>query len=91
MPFFLSDEFKTILEEKINKTGGLSEGTDPLGGTGNGGMLNQTQGLQNSQMYRSQFLKDKLIEQNEKKKRDRKTKKGGPGENMSEHNLFGGG
>jgi hypothetical protein len=43
-------------------------------------------------MYKSGFLKDKLIEQTEKRKREKKGKKGtGPdGEQMPEHSLFGG-
>jgi hypothetical protein len=43
MPFFLSDEFKTILEDKIRGTGGPSDKqTDTLGGTSAG--LNMTGG-----------------------------------------------
>ena len=57
MPFFLSDEFKSILEDKIRGTGGPSDGTDGLGGTsglGGTGMVNQ--------LYKSGFLKDKIVE-----------------------------
>jgi hypothetical protein len=38
------------------------------------------------------FLKEKILEQNEKRKRDRKNKKaGGPEDQIPEVNLFGGG
>lgn len=34
MPFFLSDEFKSILDEKLKGTGGMADGrTDSLGDT----------------------------------------------------------
>jgi len=42
-------------------------------------------------MYKSGFLKDKIVEQTEKRKRERKGAKKGPdGEQMPEHSLFGG-
>ena len=43
-------------------------------------------------MYKSGFLKDKIVEQTEKRKRERKggAKKGPDGEQMPEHSLFGG-
>jgi hypothetical protein len=43
-------------------------------------------------MYKSGFLKDKVVEQTEKRKRERKggAKKGPDGEQMPEHSLFGG-
>ena len=34
MPFFLSDEFKTILEDKVIKVGGGMSDRDALNGTG---------------------------------------------------------
>ena len=34
MPFFLSDEFKTILEDKVMKVGGGMSDRDALNGTG---------------------------------------------------------
>jgi hypothetical protein len=96
MPFFLSDEFKTMLEDKLRGTGmsGADFKSDSLGNTmtSAGGGL----GSGGSQMYKSIFLKEKINEQNEKRKKDRKLKKaGGPGaanENqMPEHSLFGAG
>ncbi len=95
MPFFLSDEFKSILDEKIKGTGGPSDGrgslsnTQSLAATGGGPSGGSGPG---NQMYKSTFLKDKVTEQAEKRKRERKIKKGaGPdGEQMPEHNLFGG-
>lgn len=62
MPFFLSDEFKTILEDKIRGTGGPSDQTDTLGGTSAGlGMTGA--GMQGgSQLYKSVFLKEKILE-----------------------------
>ena len=43
-------------------------------------------------MYRSVFLREKIIEQNEKRKKDRKNKKleGESGTTMQEHSLLGG-
>lgn len=80
MPFFLSDEFKLIMEEKQRKeeeqrklqaihgeklaTSGTLGGLSSLGGGGGG-----------SQLYKSQFLKEKIEEQNERRKRDRKLRK----------------
>lgn len=82
MPFFLSDEFKTMLEDKLRGTGmsGDMRSGDSLGNTmtSAGGAL----GSGGSQMYKSIFLKEKINEQNEKRKRERKMKKaGGPGAN----------
>lgn len=75
MPFFLSDEFKTILEDKVKTTNGqiISETTDsnPVGGM----MEGSSSGGGN--LYKSGFLKEKIIEQNEKRKRERKSKKPG--------------
>lgn len=91
MPFFLSDEFKTILEDKIRGTGGPSDKLgDTLGGTTSLNMTGQQQHQGGNNMYKSVFLKEKVLEQNEKRKRDRKTKKA-PENQMPEHNLFGGG
>ena len=62
MPFFLSDEFKTILEEKVRGTGGPSDhNTDTLGGTTSLGMTGGGHAQTNS-MYKSVYLKEKLIE-----------------------------
>jgi len=43
-------------------------------------------------MYRSVFLREKVNEQNEKRKKDRKNKKleGDSGASMQEHSLMGG-
>ena len=63
MPFFLSDEFKSILEDKIKGTSGPSDQPMSLGGTTS---LAQTGGGSNAggqnQMYKSGFLKDKIVE-----------------------------
>jgi len=90
MPFFLSDEFKTMLEDKIKGTGGPSDNT--LGGTSLLGQTGSAQGGSSSSGgYRSGFLKDKMTEQNEKRKRERKNKKAGGAsdQHMPEHSLFG--
>lgn len=66
MPFFLSDEFKSILDEKIRGTGGgmsdnLRSGGESLGNTmTSGGIGGGSHGA--SQMYKSIFLKEKLVE-----------------------------
>lgn len=70
MPFFLSDQFKKILEDqnsnmkKIESKDGL---LNTLGSSVGAGM--------GSQMYKSEFLKEKLSIQNEKRKKDRKMRK----------------
>jgi|LauGreDrversion4_2_1035121.scaffolds.fasta_scaffold178003_3 hypothetical protein len=74
MPFFLSDEFKTILDEKLKGTGGMSDRkSESLGNTMTSAGIGGAHG--GSQMYKSVFLREKINEQNEKRKKDRKNKK----------------
>eukprot|EP00347_Sterkiella_histriomuscorum_P003182 403365276 len=98
MPFFLSDEFKQIMEEKNKKNeqalrltqidgskdkllnSGTMGGISTIGSSGGGA----------SQLYKSEFIKDRLNEQNEKRKRDRKLKKVMPSKNSYAAGEMGG-
>lgn len=64
MPFFLSDEYKQILEE--NKFKKISADRMSTLGTTLGSV---------GSTYKSDFLKEKLLEQNEKRKKDRKNRR----------------
>ena len=81
MPFFLTDEFKMIMDDKYNKQsqGTLktsAKGEQQLSSATLGGVSSGNQGAAaGSAMYKSEFLKEKMNEQNEKRKRDRKNKK----------------
>lgn len=92
LPFFLSDEFKQLMNEKMLGTGGPADNN--LSQTGNTSSNNGGSSGANNQngAYKSGFLKDKILEQGEKRKKDKKNKKqGGPGEEakMGEIALFG--
>ena len=87
-PFFLSDEFKTILDDKVKGTngGGPSDNTE----SNLGGMMDGS-GSGGGNLYKSGFLKEKIIEQNEKRKRERKSKKNGQdSEKTAEQTPLGG-
>ncbi|CDW84841.1 UNKNOWN [Stylonychia lemnae] len=82
MPFFLSDEFKHIMEDKhqkanLQKLTTSNVGKDKLAGSGNMGGISSISGpgMPGNSMYKSEFLKERLHEQNEKRKRERKLKK----------------
>jgi hypothetical protein len=62
MPFFLSDEFKTIIEEKYKVSDiGLHDGKDKMITSGTVGSLGLGGGG-GSTLYKSEFLKEKLFE-----------------------------
>jgi hypothetical protein len=68
MPYFLSDQFKALVEDKSKpKTMVSSESKNSLQGGAFGG----------NSLYKSDYLKEKMVEQQEKKRRDRKNKKPG--------------
>ena len=81
MPFFLTEEFKMIIDDKVQKqsqaTLKMSAKGDQLMSSGTiGGLSSANQGAAaGNSLYKSEFLKEKLNEQNEKRKRDRKNKK----------------